>query len=138
MRVTSHHLTGTILGLAAILSLGCDDPVAPYPTVLPSTGTIEVSVSTLGANTDVDPDGYALSTSGWSQTVGVNGAATIGSLTSGNYFVLLNGLAPNCRVDGTNPRLVGVVAGKAASRVSFSVSCLSKEEIDSGAGDWDY
>ena len=138
MRVTSHHLTGTILGLAAILSLGCDDPVAPDPAGPPNTGAIEVSVSTQGANPDVDPDGYALSISGRSQNVGVNTAVTIANLPTGNYFVLLNGLAPNCRVDGTNPRLVGVVAGKAASRVSFSVSCLSKEEIDSGAGDWDY
>jgi hypothetical protein len=129
------------LGLAAILTLGCDDSIGPPA---PTTGSIEITVSTAGENIDVDPDGYILSIDGvpalrrWlaARSVGVNATLTVGSLPTGRYLVRLDGLAANCSVSSPNPRSVDVTADEAAFPVPFSVTCLTK--TGTGAGDWDY
>ena len=124
VRVSRRDLTATVLGLAAILSLGCDDSTGP------TTGAIRVAVSTSGANSDVDPDGYTVSIDGGpTQTIGLNTAVTIANLPPGNHLVRLDGLALNCSIAGTNPLSVDVITGGKASSpvsVSFSVSCVAK------------
>lgn len=84
-------------------------------------------VSTAGASIDLDPDGYALSVDGEpGRAVGVNAIVVFVALPAGNHLVRLDGLAPNCSVSGSNPRSVEAIAGKAASHISFSVSCIEK------------
>lgn len=124
MRITHCYLAATFLGLAAILTLGCDNSTGP------TTGAIAVTVSTAGANIDLDPDGYTLSIDGGpGQAVAVNAAVTIADLPTGNHLVRLDGLAPNCSVSGTNPRSVDVIASSdASSPVSFSVSCMPQPQ----------
>ena len=136
MRIT-HHLAARLFGLAAMLTLGCDDSTAPAE---PTTGTIVVTVSTVSENMNVDPDGYILSIDGrQGATVGINASVTIDGLPSGHHLVRLDGLASGCSVKGTNPRSVNVTTINTASPavVSFSVLC-SATGGSSGAGDWDY
>ena len=127
-----------LLGLAVILSSGCD---STGPTTVPTENVpIAVTVSTTGANIDLDPDGYTLSVDGGSgQAVGVNATVTIADLPTGNHLVRLDGVASNCSVAGTNPRSLDVINGdKAASPVSvlFSVSCVAQPaEIIKISGD---
>ena len=119
MRITRYHLA-TLVGLAAMLTLGCSDSTGPTTT--------SVLVTVLTAGTEADPDGYTLSIDdGPGQAVGVNATVTIDGLPTGNHLFRLDGLASNCSVSGTNPRSVDVIAVNAASpiSVSFSVSCLS-------------
>jgi hypothetical protein len=140
MHITHCYVAATFLGLAAILTMGCDDSTGP---ATPTTGAIEITVSTAGENIDVDPDGYVLSIVAgpglprWlpAHSVGVNATVKVGPLPTGKYLVRLDGLAPNCSVSGTNPRSVDVITDEAASPVSFSVSCIAKAD---GPGDWDY
>ncbi len=132
MRATHYYLPGMLIGIAAMLSLACDNS-----TTRPPTGAILVTVSTTGADTDVDPDGYAVIIDGERvQAVGVNATVMIGALRTGNHLLRLAGLAGNCSLSGTNPLSVDVVTENAASSVSFSVSCIAKNT--SGDGDWDY
>ena len=133
MRPTHGNVAVALLGLAAILIVGCDDSTGPPA---PTTGAIEVTVSTEAAGPDTDPDGYTLSIDGRpSRPIGVNSVVTIGALPSGTYVVRLLGLATHCSVRGMNPVSINVIAGRPATPVSFAVSCGSG---DSGAGDWDY
>lgn len=133
MHVTRCYLAATFLGLAAILTLGCDDSTGP--PALP-TGAVEITVSTTSANIDLDLDGYTVSIDGRpGPAVGVNATVTIGFLPSGTHLVRLDGLASNCSVSGTNPRSVDVTSDTAASSVTFAVSCGAKTD---GAGGWDY
>jgi hypothetical protein len=132
MRATHGYLAATFLGFAAILTLGCDDSTGPAQ---PTTGAIQITVSTAGATVDIDPDGYTLSIDrGPGQAVAVNAAVTIGALSSGKHHVRLDGLASNCSVNGSNPRSVEVIAGQSAAPLSFAVSCFAP----SGGGGWDY
>ena len=108
----------------AALSLGCDDSTGP------TTGAVAVSVSTTGAAVDLDPDGYSLSIDGGAgQAVAVNSAVTLADLPPGNHLVRLDGLAPNCSIQGSNPRSVDVVAsreGRSTVSVSFFVTCIPR------------
>jgi hypothetical protein len=135
MHKTPHYLATVLLGLAASLSAGCDDSGAAAPAA-PQMGTIEVSVSTAGAITDIDPDGYFLSIDeGPNQAVAVDATVTIGGVRLGAHLVRLDGLAANCTINGANLRSVSVIADAAKSTVSFAVTCFPP---DSGAGEWDY
>ena len=78
MHITHYHLS-TFVGLAAILTLGCDND-STGPTTEP-TGSIEITVATQGADIDVDSDGYSLHIGGaGSQAVGVNAIVTVADL----------------------------------------------------------
>jgi probable HAF family extracellular repeat protein len=115
--------TAILLGFSIILSSGCHEPTAS------TSGAIAVTVSTAGANIDLDPDGYALSVDGGpGKAVGVNATVTVADLPTGNHQVRLDGVASNCSVADTNPRSVDVIDyDKAPSLVSvlFSVSCIA-------------
>lgn len=137
MRLTRYNLAATLPGLAAMLTLGCSDATSPRPE--PTTGAIRVTVLTTGAESDIDPDGYALIINGGSgHAVGVNATVTISDLPTGVHLVRLEGLAANCSVSGTSTRWVDVITDTAAPSVSFTVACTAKSAIGSGAGDWDY
>jgi Tol biopolymer transport system component len=119
-----HHpgrpLVATLLSLA-MLSLGCHDSSGP------TTGVIDIAVLTAGDMIDRDHDGYIVSIDGGpGLALAVNTSLRIANLSPGSHLVLLDGVAPNCSVSGTNPRSVEVAAPDGFAAVSFSVLCVPK------------
>jgi hypothetical protein len=86
-----------------------------------SDGRIEVVVSTDGS--DLDSDGFSVTVDGGTaRFVAPGGSVVLDSLSEGSHSVLLSGLVENCRVEGTNPRVVAV-GPDGQAHVSFDVSC---------------
>jgi hypothetical protein len=87
----------------------------------PNPGTIRIATVTTGPSPD--PNGYRfLLDGGTAQTIGVSASATLTNVAAGNHSIRINGLAPNCKVQGTNPRSVSVTSG-ATAEVSFAIEC---------------
>jgi hypothetical protein len=102
-----------ILAFAA----GCDETLISVS----SDGRIEVAVSTNGS--DPDTDGFSVTVDGGTASfVAPGGSVVLDSLSQGSHSVLLTGLAENCEVEGTNPRVV-VVGQDGQANVSFDVRC---------------
>ena len=126
-----------LLGMAANCSVSGSNPVqvtvpaggsttasfsVTCTSITPSTGGIQVNVTTAGDSPD---DGYTVSVDGGAgQSVTSNGSRTVASLTPGSHTVGLSGIAQNCTASGDNPRTVSVVAGQTAT-VSFAVNCTA-------------
>jgi TolB protein len=92
-------------------------------TLPPPTGDLRVTTATTGS--DLDPDGYTLSVDAASPLpIPINGTLLFERLTPGNHSAALGGLAPNCAVNGANPRSVDVVAGTTVD-VVFAVACAA-------------
>jgi Tol biopolymer transport system component len=85
-------------------------------------GTLVISTSTGGINTD--SDGYSVAVDGGGgQPIGVNAGLTLTALPVGTHTVELSGIATNCSVSGENPLQASVTNG-GTTRVSFQVGCL--------------
>ena len=94
-----------IIPVLAGLILSCDynEPVAL------SSGTLTISTRTTG--TEIDEDGYAIRLDGnTSLPIGYTADVTLVALRAGDHSLLLDGVASNCQVLGTNPRSVAVSA----------------------------
>jgi Tol biopolymer transport system component len=117
-----------MLGLAAILSLGCgDSPLAPDE---PATGAIQVSVSNAQSRGPFDsyPDGYTVAIDdGPSRPLNPYAQLTFGDIGAGSHLVRLGDVLSNCSA-GTNPRSVEVAPTRDADtvHVHFEVSCGPK------------
>jgi hypothetical protein len=135
MNKTHRSLVAALVGLISSLTVGCGDSSEP---AAPTTGTLEIRVSTDSANLPVDPGGYDLAIdNGPSQAIGANATITVAALSTGRHLVRLYGVATNYAINGDNPRWVFVGTDKApAPPVSFSVSRLPGT-TDCG-GCWDY
>jgi len=135
MNKTHRPLIAALVGLISSLTVGCGDSSEP---AAPTTGTLEISVSTDSANVPVDPGGYTLVIdNGPGQAIGANATITVPALSTGRHLVRLDGVAPNYTIGGYNPRWVYVGTDKApAPPVSFSISRLAGT-TDCG-GCWDY
>jgi hypothetical protein len=108
------------LALAASVALGCSDGSGPPPG--PSTGTVEVTTVTTGADTDAD--GYMVFLDGaevWA--IESRGTATLADLNAEPHVIGLTGIAANCAVEGSNPRSVAVGPGDTAT-AAFTVTCV--------------
>jgi hypothetical protein len=126
------RLTLSTIVLACVLPQACStrDPVGPlgsseWQRVTP--GTLEVTISVTG--TRPDPDGYTVAVTVGGRdgpaprTVGsVGGTVRFPNLPPGTHVVGLVSLAPNCSVQGDNPRQVTIEAGR-ASQVGLAVFC---------------
>ncbi|NOT09073.1 MAG: hypothetical protein HOP28_12810 [Gemmatimonadales bacterium] len=118
-------LAACILAIAAACGGGStaepsQPPPPPPPPPGPSAGTMQVSITTGGS--DLDTDGYTISVSGGAaQPIGANATVTLAP-GNGNHSVLLNGIAANCAVTGSNPRSAAVTGGSQTS-VAFVVTC---------------
>jgi len=133
MRVTHRHTSATVIGFVVMMTLGCDASTGP------TTGSIHVTVSTEGANSDLDTDGYGVMVDTKAPTaIDVQGALTITHLAPGSHLVNLDGLASNCYVVAANQRLVHVVAGELAQLVAYNVLCIPKTTRGSCVWDCDY
>jgi Tol biopolymer transport system component len=98
----------------AAFAITCQAPPA-------QSGTIQVITATSGTNND--PDGYAFSVDGGSsQPIAVNGKVSVSNTATGTHAIQLTGAAPNCTVQGTNPRSATVVNG-ATVEVRFAITC---------------
>ena len=135
MNKTHRSLVAALVVLISSLTVGCGDSSEP---AAPTTGTLEISVSTDSANVPVDPGGYTLVVdNGPDQAIGANATITIAALSTGRHLVRLYGVATNYAINGDNPRWVYVGTDKApAPPVSFSISRLAGT-TDCG-GCWDY
>jgi hypothetical protein len=98
------------------LTLSCSDDV-----VGPLTGSLAVTTTTSGTNTD--GDGYTIQIDS-EQPAAIGSAATVqfSDLTVGDHTILLAGLASNCTVTGENPRTVIIIADE-TTPASFEVTC---------------
>jgi hypothetical protein len=106
-----------VVAVTTILGAGCKDS-----TSLPPTGAIRVTVTTIGVDVD---DGYTVSVDGGPfRGVRVNDDFTVASYPVGDHSVRLDAVAPNCVVNGTNPRRVTVVPDETVV-AEFSVRCLA-------------
>ena len=111
------HLIRSFPLIIAAAALACSGENLSAPT----TGSVQVTVATTGA--DPDPDGYAVTVDGSDRgTLGVSGTLTVEGLGAGDHLVGLSGVAGNCQVQGGNPRTVSVAAGATAS-ADFSINC---------------
>lgn len=114
---------GTLAGLLAFaLAVGaCGDDEEPNGPITPTTGSVEVSVTTGGSS--LDPDGYVATLDGaQDQALALEDTATFADVAAGDHAVQLSGIAANCSAAGANPRTVNVTAGAIAS-TTFSVTC---------------
>jgi dipeptidyl aminopeptidase/acylaminoacyl peptidase len=113
-----------VLSCATVISSGCKDAQSSdltEPLALP--GSIKIVVRSSGTLENVDSDGYSVRVDvGVSRPLGVNDSASFTGLRPGLHLVQLDGVAPNCAVDGTNPRSVQLGGGN-TSAVSFAVVC---------------
>lgn len=90
---------------------------------VPTTGTLNVTTSTTGAN--LDPDGYTVTIDGTNSTsIADNGSHSFASLSSGSHSVALSGVAANCTVSGGSSQSATVPAG-GSTTVAFQVSCTA-------------
>jgi hypothetical protein len=90
----------------------------PFPP-----GSIRLSVITTGVSPD--EDGYTIfGDFGPELAIPANGQVTISDLMPTNYYVGLSGIAPNCAVEGDNPRLIEVLIGSTLD-LAFTVICTA-------------
>ena len=111
-----------------LAAAGCGDST-PAGLVRPTTGMLQVTVSTIGA--DLPTSGYTVSVdSGAGQAVPVNGATILSGVSAGRHSVTLYGVAPNCSLNGVNTRAVDVIAADTVP-VAFAVGCAA---VGGGSG----
>ena len=118
--------TYAIVAAGLILAVtGCGDDDDDGPTG-PSTGSIEVSVTSTGE--PADPTGYTVAVDGGSgQSIPAGGTITISDVSAGPHTITLGDVAENCSpAAGTNPQTVTVDAGE-TTEVAFDVTCAAIE-----------
>jgi hypothetical protein len=72
-----------------------------------------------------DPDGYALTLDDVeAQPIGSSATATLAEVAPGAHRIGLAGVAPNCTVQGDNPRTLTVVAGETAAE-DIAIVCAA-------------
>jgi hypothetical protein len=113
--------TAVAEGSASITATSGDQTGSADVTVTTLVGDLQVNSSTTGSNPD--PNGYTVTVDGsQSQEIGVNGTVTFSDVAAGNHSVQLTGVASNCNVAGSNPRIVTVPVGGTAQS-TFEVDC---------------
>ena len=107
----------------ATVPAGGSATVAFQVSCAATTGTLNVTTTTTGAN--LDPDGYTVTVDGANGTsIADNGSQSFNNLSSGSHSVALSGVAANCTVTGGNSQTVTVPAGGSAT-LAFQVSCAA-------------
>lgn len=92
-------------------------------TCAATSGSLEVVATSTG--TPADPDGFLIQLDGADgPAIAAGATVAIPGVAPGTHAVGLTGLAPNCTVEGDNPRSVSVATG-ATTRVALAVSCTT-------------
>jgi hypothetical protein len=113
--------------MAAALSLSCGGGGG---LTAPTSGAVQVTTRTTGA--EPDPDGYALTLDDIEvQPIGTVATAILRDIEPGAHRVGLAGLAPNCTVEGDNPRTVNVAAGETAVQ-AIAIICAEPPPATGG------
>jgi preprotein translocase subunit YajC len=103
------------------LSLGFAACGGDSLTIPPSTGTLQITTTTVGS--DLDPDGYTLQVDALQpEAIGTTATVSVEELTPGAHNVVLTGFAGNCSVAGDNPRSVTIAVGQTTT-AAFDVTC---------------
>ncbi len=110
-----------LLPLLVLAACGRTDGDTTGPPPGPSTGSILVTVTTIGS--DLDSDGYSVHMDGSAAaTVGVSGTVTLSDVPTGSHSISLSGVATNCTVTSEHPYAMNATAGNTA-QVSFAINC---------------
>jgi hypothetical protein len=105
-----------VASVAAALSCGGGETLD-----VPTTGTLEITTSTTGVETDAD--GYAVQVDAQAvEPIGATGSLRKTDIAPGDHTIQLAGIAANCSVVGVNPRTVTVRAGE-PTPVPFHIAC---------------
>lgn len=85
----------------------------------------DYSVVTVTSGEELDPDGYEIRVNDvFNGFIGANDSLEFFNRDADTYGVQLVGVAPNCTVDGENPRQLEVIAN-AKTATTFEISCIS-------------
>ena len=96
----------------------------------PTTGAVQVTTSTTGA--ELDPDGYMVTLDDVARLqIGAAASRILDELDPGTHRLGLTGLSSSCAVQGDNPRTVTVVAGETAAE-TFEVACAAAPPVTGG------
>src|SRR2546425_1872173 len=121
-----HRATATWTAWCAASSLLAALACRGSESTGPSTGSVQVTASTIG--TDLDPDGYAVAVDGGvEQSLPVNGTSTF-STSAGDHVIELGGVASNCSV-AKNPQTVSVTPGT-TTEAAFQITCARLVKLD--------
>lgn len=114
--------------LGAVSASSCAESTAPL------TGGLDVSVETISAPADVDPDGYSIvvDPGHYAVAAGTTSGAHV-DLPVGRHVVRLEGLATNCSLTGATEHSVDIIAGQSIS-ASFTVKCVARQIINPTEG----
>jgi hypothetical protein len=93
----------------------------------PPTGSVQVAVRTRGQ--DQDPDGYRLRVGAGDELIGPNETRTVSGLAVGSASVSLEGVAPNCLVQGNLPLTVPV-SENGTTDLEIVVECQAYARIE--------
>jgi len=95
-----------------------------YGAIAARPGVLKAISATSGA--ELDPDGYQLVVDGEAgRHLATNDTAALAGLSAGEHTVLLDSVAANCTVSGSNPRTVSVPAQDTVTTI-FTVTCGSQ------------
>lgn len=119
MLVKFKHRTMLSLGMAALLAMGCGDPLKPtIPAIL------SITTVTVGANVDFDPDGYVLMIDGTAKKfLPANATYNFLDISKGSHVLRLEGVSPNCSVASGNDQRIELTEG-ATSLAAFHIECI--------------
>jgi Tol biopolymer transport system component len=113
-----------------LLCLACSDdpPSGPTEVQLGKLGQLNLSIRTTGG--DVDVNGYEiLIGTTMRRQVAANETLLITGLSAGTYEIKVEGLAANCSISGTNPRLA-TIASEATADIVFEIICAAFQKLN--------
>ncbi len=103
------------------LASACSDPTDGSDSPAPTTGALELTISTSGH--DLDPNGYTLSVDGGAPTtLPANGMVTQDEMQVGTHALSLGGMDENCALQEQVPFPFSIVAG-GQTKVALHVTC---------------
>lgn len=113
LRIT-RRASMVFLPVAAILVGSCSDTTAP------GNGQLDVLIQVLG--NDKDDDGFTLTLDSGKPIAVDRFTTRFDSVSAGEHVVVIDGVAGNCVLDGSNSRVVQV-ATRSSAEVRFAVMC---------------
>ncbi len=106
--------------LTALAACGDAEDGPAGPGSPEGEGTLRVTAATSGETPD--PDGYILSIADFTHRTIASETIDVPGVPAGARTLELSGLAPNCTVEGDNPRVVTVTDDETVT-VTFDISC---------------